>query len=131
MGKLADAAPRAITMPGDTRASIVAALGAVPGLVPSANVPDVPTPGAAWPAWVQTTFAGTLARPGIPAYDVYVLLPAGYRADTVEQGDSLLALVADALWPLGQLQLAEPVTVRFDSSQTMPGLRVRLVMKGN
>jgi hypothetical protein len=131
MGKLSDLAPRAITMPGDTRAAIVAALGAVPGLVPSTNVPDVPTPGAAWPAWVQTTFAGTLASPGVPAYDVYVLLPAGYRQDTVEQGDSLLALVVDALWPLGQVQLAEPVTVRFDSSQTMPGLRVRLVMKGN
>lgn len=131
MGKLADAAPRAITGPTDARARIVAALGAVPGLVPAPNVPDVPTHGAAWPAWVQTTFTGVLAVPGVPAYDVYVLLPAGYRQDTVEQGEQLLAQVVAALWSVGQVQLGEPVSVRFDNSQTMPGLRIRLVMKGN
>lgn len=127
MGKLAS---RAILAPADTRQAIVDALASVPGLVGYPSVPDVPTEGAAWPTWVQSTFTGVLAVPGVPAYDVYVLLPAGYRAETVEQGDSLLAQVAAALWPIGHLELAEPVQVRFENHSTYPGLRIRMTMKG-
>jgi hypothetical protein len=129
MGKLG-AATLAVTAPADTRAAIVAALSGVAGLVASTSVPDAPVAGSAWPTWVQSTFSGYLGSPGVPAYDVYVLLPAGYRQETVEQGDSLLAQVVTALWPIGTVELAEPVQVRFSNQTHMPGLRIRLTMKG-
>jgi hypothetical protein len=80
--------------------------------------------------WIQTTFDGVLAVPGRPTYDVYVLLPAGYPAETVERADGLLGQVATALWAVGVITLAEPVSVRFENQTTMPGLRLRLVMRG-
>lgn len=118
-------------VPVDTRAQVVAALGTVDGLSASPNVPDVPTEGAAWPVWVQTTFDGSLALPGRPTYDVYALLPAGYVTTTVETADGLLGQVASALWPISVVQLAEPVAVRFENQVTMPGLRLRIRMRGN
>lgn len=129
MGKLG-ATPLAAVIAPDYRAAVVTALGAVPGLVPSSAVPDVPTEGAAWPTWVQSTFNGVLASPGRPAYDVYVLLPAGYALDTVEKGDGLLGQVCEALWDIAVVQLAEPVNVRFENQTTMPGLRLRILMRG-
>lgn len=121
--------PLAVIAP-DYRATVVAALSNVASLVPSSNVPDVPTEGAAWPVWIQTTFDGVLALPGRPVYDVYCLLPAGYPTDTVEKGDGLLGQVCEALWPVAVVQLAEPVSVRFENQTTMPGLRLRILMRG-
>lgn len=121
--------PLAVVAP-DYRAAIVGALATVPGLVSSSNVPDVPTEGSAWPTWVQTTFDGVLAVPGRPTYDVYVLLPAGYITDTVEKADGLLGQVTEALWTLAVVQLAEPVQVRFENQVTMPGLRLRIIVRG-
>src|SRR5262245_23899998 len=113
----------------DSRAQIVSALAAVPDLIAGPNVPDVPTEGAAWPAWVQTTFDGTLLLPGRATFDVYVLLPAGYKTETVETADGLLGQVAQALWTVCVVQLAEPVSVRFETNQTMPGIRLRVIMR--
>ena len=94
-------------------------------------MPDVPTEGAAWPVWVQTTWDGSLLLPGRATFDVYALLPAGYATETVESADGLLGQVAAALWTIAVVQLAEPVSVRFETNQTMPGLRLRIVMRGN
>ena len=128
MGKLGNAA--AVLTPPDYRANVVAALATVPGLSAGPTVPDVPVEGSAWPTWVQTTFNGSLGAPGRPTYDVYALLPAGYPPETVERGDGLLGAVCAALWPIAVVQLAEPVSVRFDNQTTMPGLRLRAVMRG-
>src|SRR5262245_20198660 len=113
----------------DSRTVLVAALATVPGLSATPDVPDVPTEGAAWPAWVQTTFDGTLLLPGRATFDVYVLLPAGAHRTTVETADGLLGQVVRALWLSAIVQLAEPVQVRFETNQTMPGLRLRVIMR--
>jgi len=115
----------------DSRAQIVAALAAVPGISATPQTPEVPTEGAAWPVWVQTTFDGVLALPGRPTYDVYALLPAGHLATTVETGDGLLGQLTMALWLVAVVELAEPVMVRFDNQTNMPGLRLRVTMRGS
>lgn len=115
----------------DARTAVVQALATVPGLSATPNVPDVPTEGAAWPVWVQTTFNGTLLLPGRATFDVYALLPAGYVVTTVETADGLLGQVAAALWSVCVVQLAEPVSVRFENQTTMPGIRLRVIMRGN
>jgi hypothetical protein len=129
MGKLGLATTQ--TVSPDSREAILGALLGVPGLITYPTVPETPSEGASWPVWVQTTFDGVLALPGRPTYDVYVLLPAGHPTETVEKGDGLLGQVATALWPIGAITLAEPVSVRFENQTTMPGLRLRLVMRGN
>lgn len=114
----------------DSRTALVTALATVPSLSVTPQVPDVPTEGAAWPVWMQTTWAGLLASPGRATYDVYVLLPAAAAATTVETADGLLAQVAQAIWQLCVIELAEPVSVRFDNQTTMPGMRLRVTMRG-
>lgn len=114
----------------DSRDLIVAALATVPSLSATPQLPDVPTEGAAWPVWVQSTFDGVLALPGRATYDVYALLPAAYAATTVETADGLLGQICRALWQVTVVQLAEPVQVRFDNQTTMPGLRLRVMMRG-
>jgi hypothetical protein len=118
-------------IPTDSRDLVVQALATVPGLSATPHVPDVPTEGAAWPTWVQTTFAGSLALPGRATYDVYALLPAGYITTTVESGEGLLGQLVTVLWLIAVVELAEPVQVRFDNQTTMPGLRLRITMRGN
>jgi hypothetical protein len=113
------------------RASVVAALAGVAGVSATPAAPDVPTPGAAWPVWDQTTYAGRLGAPSQPAYLVYVLLPAGYAPETIDAGDRFISDVVAALWPLGHIEFAEPVAVRFDDAgMTMPAIRIRLVIRG-
>jgi len=128
--KLGDRGQQSLVANG-SRAQIVAALATVPSLTASPNVPDVPTEGAAWPVWTQTTFDGALGLPGRATFDVYALLPAGYVATTVETADGLLGQIVEALWRIAVVQLAEPVTVRFDNQTQMPGLRLRATMRGN
>lgn len=114
----------------DSRTMVVQALATVSGLTATATVPDVPTEGAAWPVWVQATPDGSLLLPLRHTYDVYCLLPAGYALSTVETADGLLDPVCRALWDIAIVQLAEPVSVRFDNQTTMPGIRLRILMRG-
>ena len=122
--------PEPLAASADTRAALVAALSTVQGLSASRAAPDVPTAGAAWPVWTQTTYAGRLGAPAVHTYDVYVILPAGYLPSTVDQADGLRDQVAAALWPAGTVQSTEPVSVQFDDSATMPGIRARVIMRG-
>lgn len=114
----------------DSRAQVVAALATVPSLIASSDMPDVPTEGSAWPVWTQTTPDGSLADPSLDTYTVWVLLPAGYSSATVAASDQLRRQVWWALWPVCVVQLSEPATVRFDNQTTMPGLRLRVSMRG-
>ena len=115
----------------DSRTLLVQALATVPSLTVTPNVPEVPTEGAAWPVWVQSTPDGSLALPGRATYDLYVLLPAGAIATTVESGDGLHGQVVAAIWQVAIWELSEPVQVRFDNQTTMPGLRLRVRMRGS
>jgi len=112
--------------PASTRGAIVAALEAVTGLHGYTSAPDQATAGAAWPRWVQSTYDGPLATLARDQYDVLVTLPAGYAADTVDEGDRFRDVVALALIRLGRIAYAEPVSIAFQDRQTMPGLRFRL-----
>lgn len=133
MGKLAEATRAAVTAAGDSRArgarqTLIDALAAVPGLSAGASAPDVATPGAAWPRWVQTTYNGRLCAVQADSYDVYAVLPADYAAATVESGDELRDLIEPALLRVCQLAYSEPVAVQFNDNQTMPGLRFRVTV---
>jgi hypothetical protein len=121
--------PEPLAQALDARAALVGALGAVPGLTATSSAPDVPTAGATWPVWAQNTYGGTIGAPSVRTYDVFVILPAGYAPDTVDQADGLVDQVATALWPVAVIQTAEPVQIQFDSSNTMPGLRFRVVAR--
>jgi hypothetical protein len=112
--------------PGATRAAIVAALKAVPGLTGYSSAPDQATAGAAWPRWVQTTYDGHLCTLATSQYDVLVTLPGDYAPATVDDGDSFRDVVGLALVRLGRVAYAEPVSIAFQDRQTMPGLRFRL-----
>ena len=115
--------------PAEMRATLTAALGTVPGLTASPSIPDQATAGAAWVKWIQTTYTGNLETPGIYSYDAFLVLPAEYMAETVDQGDDFLAAVVPALWPLAVVEYAEPVAIQFNDRQTMPGLRLRIVSR--
>jgi hypothetical protein len=111
-----------------TRDAIVAVLDGIPGLTGYGLAPDQATAGAAWPRWVQTTYDGALCTLAKSSYDVLVTLPGDYAEQTVDQGDAFRDTVALALVHLGRIDYAEPVGITFSDSQTMPGLRLRLVI---
>lgn len=113
----------------DTRARLVEALATVPGLDPTPVAPDQAVSGAAWPKWIQTTYAGPLCRLAEDEWDVYAVLPADYAPDTADQGDQLRDAVAPVLARLGVIAYAEPVQIAFNDNQAMPGIRVRLTTK--
>jgi hypothetical protein len=125
---LAQPAERVRGSGADTRARLVAALNTVPGLAATSEVPDVATPGAAWPRWRQTLWNGPLCDPAQHAYDVYVVLPAAYLATTVDEGDSFRDLVAPVLRRVGRIDYAEPTALTFNDNQTMPGIRFRVTI---
>jgi hypothetical protein len=113
----------------DVRAQLVAALATITGITAYPVVPDQATAGAAWPKWIQTTYDGPLCTLARDTYDVLVTLPASYVATTVDEGDAFRDAVADVLLSVGVLQFAEPVQVTFKDKQTMPALRLRVVVK--
>lgn len=123
------AAPEPEDRPRDTRAAIVAVLGAIPGLTAYPVAPDQATAGAAWPRWITSTYDGPLDTLARDQFDVLVTLPAGYLGTTVDEGDSLRDVVALALQRIGRVNYAEPVSIAFADRQTMPGLRLRLTIE--
>jgi hypothetical protein len=112
----------------DTRAAIVAALATVDGITAYPVAPDQATAGAAWPKWIQTTYDGTLCTLARDTYEALVTLPSSYLATTVDQGDAFRDVVAHAVMVLGVVQSVEPTLITFNDKQTMPGLRVRMVI---
>jgi hypothetical protein len=108
---------------------LVNALGALPELHSSTAAPDVATPGAAWPRWVQSTYDGRLCTVTADTYDVYVVLPGDYLATTVERGDELRDDVEPVLARVSRIQYAEPVQIQFNDHQTMPGIRFRVSIR--
>ncbi len=113
----------------DARATILAALAEVPGLIPTPTMPETPMAGAAWPVWAETRYRdGKLTRPLTHTYEVRVILPAGWLPETVDVADGLLDELAAALSTVGLLDVINPVSITFDNSATMPGLNARVTV---
>lgn len=107
------------------RQAILDALSTVPGLHPTASMPDVATAGAAWPVWEQTTTTrGKLAHVFTRAYGVVVVLPADYLPETVDSAEGLDELVSMALLPVGPFDRITPAMVTFDDANAMPAIQV-------
>lgn len=115
--------------PADVRSTLTAALAAVSGVTAYPTMPDQAVSGAAWVRWIQTVYGGKLDVPGSFTYEAFVTLPADYVAETVDQGDAFLESVVPALWPVAQVELAEPVIIQFQDRQTIPGLRLRVITR--
>lgn len=97
------------------RSDIVDALKTVPELAVGSTMPDTITAGMAWPAWAFTEPLNTCAA--ITTWYVFVALPAGNLASTVEAGDDLVDTVATALWPVGKVIRWEPWRIPLEPGQ--------------
>lgn len=112
-----------------SRQAILDALATVPGLIPTATMPDSPMAGAAWPVWVESRYRdGKLTRPLTHTYEVRVILPAGWLPETVDVADGLLDNLCAALAGVGNLDAVQPVQITFDNSAAMPGLNARVTV---
>lgn len=112
----------------EARAAIVSALQGVAGVQAHPTIPDAPVAFDAFPRWALTNYTG--GRIGVlpvHEYDVLVVLPAGYEADTVAQGDALLEGIAAALATVGTVRQADPVQLALQNGTGLPALRVRVV----
>jgi hypothetical protein len=104
----------------------VAALATVEGITAYPTAPAQATAGAAWPKWVQTTYAGHLDDLALDTYEVLVTLPASYAEQTVDEGDAFRDVVVFALLGVARVVFVEPAQITFSDRQTMPGLRLRV-----
>lgn len=120
---------RTLTPAPSARAVLVAALARVDGITAHATAPDNPVAFDAFPRWALSDYKrGRLGLVAVHTYDVLVILPAGYEPDTVTQGDSLLDVVAAALWDVAEIQNADPIQLTFGANNpAMPALRIRVI----
>lgn len=123
--RLADSATR----PGATRDALVAALASVEGVTAYPVAPDSATAGAAWPKWITSTYGGAVGSLPRDTYECLLTLPAAYTATTVDEGDRFRDQMVFAVWELGTVEFVEPAQITFNDRQTMPGLRLRLVVR--
>lgn len=121
--------PDSATRPGATRDALVAALASVEGVTAYPVAPDSATAGAAWPKWIQSTYDGTLGALPRDIYECLLTLPGSYTATTVDEGDRFRDQMANAVTSLGSIQFVEPAQITFNDRQTMPGLRLRLIVR--
>lgn len=117
-------------MTAPARQAVVDALATIDGLTPTLAMPDTPDAGSAWPVWAESRYRdGKLSRPLTHTYEVRVILPAAYHPDTVDASDGLVDQVCTALSKVGNVDVAQPVSVVFEQNQTaMPGLLVRVTV---
>jgi hypothetical protein len=119
---------RVLTPAAPARELLVVALNTVPEISAYLTAPDNPSAWDSWPRWARSDYqAGRLGSPATHEYDVLVVLPAGYEPDTVAEGDSLLDKVAEALWPVAEVQTADPIQLTFGTTSAVPALRIRVV----
>lgn len=110
-----------------TRAEIADAVNAaaIPGVTAQPIPPDVHQPGMAYPVWRQSA---PMASGWEVSWDLFVVLPAGYTAATIDASDPIVDLVGDALLSIGVVTVAAPVTLATtpDGSAVLPALRFNL-----
>lgn len=123
---------RTLAAPGaslaDARAAIVAALAGA-GFNAATVAPDSPTPGATWPQWQSTEYAGHIGNPPRHTFAVFVVLNAGDFETAVAEADDVGPRAAAALYPFLSIQMTEPVQITFGDGTTMPGIRLRVVTR--
>jgi hypothetical protein len=112
---------------GEARDAIVAALNAatIPGVTAQPMPPEVHQPGMAYPVWRSSV---PLASGAEATFDLFVVLPAGSPAATIDAADPIVDDVADALLGVGVVTLYGPVTLATDMSGSaeLPALRFTL-----
>jgi hypothetical protein len=88
------------------RQAILDALATVPGLNPSPAAPAPIVAGSAWPGWSSSSWLNACAVS--TEWFVFVALPNGHQAATVDAGDEIVEDVATVLWPVGKVVRVEP-----------------------
>lgn len=96
-------------MDASVRQKIADALATVDDIAPSTLPPETVHPYLAWPVWISTGFINKCITED--SVVVYVVLPGGDIAATVEQGDTLTVPVAEALNGIAQVTRVSPVRI--------------------
>jgi hypothetical protein len=107
------------------RQAILDALAKVDGLNPTPTTPAPIVAGSAWPGWSSSTWinACTIRT----EWFVFVALPNGLHAATVDAGDELVEDIATVLWPVGKVTRVEPWQWPVEpGQQAVPVLRYTL-----
>lgn len=107
------------------RQAILEALAKVPGLNPTPAAPAPIVAGSAWPGWSATEWINACATRD--TFYVFIALPNGATAATVDAGDEFVEDVATVLWPIGKVVRAEPWAWPVEpGQQAIPVLRFTL-----
>jgi len=107
------------------RDAIVTALAGVAGISATPTTPAPIVAGSAWPVWQDLSWV-TVAQT-LNLWHVFVALSNPNQLGTVEQGDQILYVVADALWGLGKVAIAEPYALPVEAGQqSVPVIRFSL-----
>ena len=107
------------------RQAILDALAKVEGLAPSSSVPAPIVAGSAWPGWASTSWVNACLT--ATTWFVFVALPNGHQAATVDAGDELVEDIATVLWPVGKVTRVEPWAWPVEpGQQAVPILRFTL-----
>jgi hypothetical protein len=117
--------PEPAPMPSPQRQAILDALAKVDGLSPSAAAPAPIVAGSAWPGWSSSTWLN--ACNVMTQWYVFVALPNGHQAATVDAGDAIVEDIATVLWPVGKVVRVEPWAWPMEpGQQAVPVLRFTL-----
>lgn len=109
----------------EERAAIVAALAGVDGIQPYGTMPDTPSPGDAWPSWVQSTPQTQCGMATV--WHVLIVVASADLKTMTEAMDRYMPGVYAALLAVGTPELAEPASlVTEQTSVTIPCIRVRV-----
>lgn len=86
--------------------------------------PVAPSPLDVWPVWEHTEWLNACAR--AVTWYVYAVLPQTYPIPSA-LADDFAEVVGGAVYPLGRIQRAEPVSLALDTNQPpVPAIRVTI-----
>ena len=104
------------------RQAILDALATVEGLEPSPLQPASVVAGTAWPVWTRDDWRNGCITTS--EYTVFVALPAGATAATIEQSDALRHTTGEALWKAGRVVESAAYEIPVEpGQQAIPVLR--------
>jgi hypothetical protein len=107
------------------RTQIVEALAKVDGLNPTSSTPGTVMAGSAWTVWSFSTWINACVS--ADTYFVFVALPNGATAATIDAGDELMEDVSTVLWAVGKIARVEPWAWPAEpGQQSIPVLRFTL-----
>jgi hypothetical protein len=116
-----------------TRDAIAAALSSVDSVTGQPTQPDVVVPGVGWPQWTSAAVDAYCTLRS--TWHVIVALPNPDLFTALDAADPLVDLVWAALLDVGEVALAEPVTIKIAdpaaAGQDVPGLQFTLYTSGD